>query len=173
MMYGVPFFDKKRVDPATGCWLWLACKFRNGYGCVRIAKKSRLAHRVAYEMVNGPIPDGAYILHSCDVPACINPAHLRIGDQNENQKEARTKGRLTKGRQPREQVTAPGHWTRVRPGSVIRGSAHVMAKLSEAGVMAIRAGYAEGKTMKELAEQYGVSRSLVSGILSGRKWGHM
>lgn len=52
-----------------------------------------LAHRVSYELHHGPIPQGALILHSCDNPGCVNPAHLRAGTQSENILEAFAKGR--------------------------------------------------------------------------------
>lgn len=60
-------------EPNTGCWLWLGTLDNKGYG--RIGRGS-LAHRVAYELVVGPIPEGLELDHLCRTPACCNPAHL-------------------------------------------------------------------------------------------------
>ena len=69
------FFAK--VDKTGGCWLWTAGKNRGGYGVFRLDGRTCLAHRVAYSWANGQIPDGLDLDHTCHVPACVNPAHLR------------------------------------------------------------------------------------------------
>lgn len=73
---------KIQVDP-SGCWLWQAAFFRDGYGMVWAGRRSPAgnpvpsrAHRAAYETWVGPIPEGLVIDHLCRTPACINPAHL-------------------------------------------------------------------------------------------------
>jgi hypothetical protein len=83
----------------SGCWLWMGTK-RSGYGLFNIGSKSKSAHRVAYEIFIGPIPAGLHLLHSCDTPACINPAHLRPGTVQENvdDREARRR-RCVQGEQ--------------------------------------------------------------------------
>ena len=83
----------------SGCWLWMGTK-RNGYGLFNIGSKSKSAHRVAYEVFVGPIPKGLHLLHSCDTPSCINPAHLRPGTHKENMadREARRR-RSVRGEQ--------------------------------------------------------------------------
>lgn len=73
-----------------GCWLWIMGTDQNGYG--RIDKK--LAHRVSFEEFIGPIPYGLFVLHSCDNPPCVNPRHLRLGDQVDNMNDAKNRGRL-------------------------------------------------------------------------------
>ena len=59
-----------------GCWLWTAGKFATGYGAISVANKTRRAHRVVYEALVGPIPDGAMLHHLCGVRECVNPSHL-------------------------------------------------------------------------------------------------
>ena len=73
----------QQCGPAE-CWPWMAARSGNGYGYLKIGGRMVRAHRVAYELEHGPIPAGAYILHSCDVPTCCNPDHLRVGDHAEN-----------------------------------------------------------------------------------------
>jgi hypothetical protein len=75
--------------------------FAKGYGAVSVNGVKTRAHRLAYELSNGPIPAGKMILHSCDNRRCVNPAHLRPGTAQENWEDALTRGRLTFREQPR------------------------------------------------------------------------
>lgn len=78
------------------CWPWTGAKTSKGYGAIQQCGKGSpmlLAHRASYEFSAGPIESGLYILHSCDNPGCVNPAHLRAGTQSENIAEAFAKGR--------------------------------------------------------------------------------
>ena len=63
--------------PTTGCWLWMGATSLSGYGSAYYNKRMRRAHRVFWERVNGPIPDGLVIDHVCRVRCCVNPSHLR------------------------------------------------------------------------------------------------
>ena len=78
----------------SGCWLWQGWKSTTGYGVLRMGYGQVKAHRAFYEHFVGPIPDGMYILHSCDTPACVNPEHLRPGTQSDNMQDAASRGRL-------------------------------------------------------------------------------
>lgn len=87
----------KRGD---GCWLWTAGIYRGrGYGMVNLGRyadgrqHTEYAHRVAYVLAKGDIPAGAVVMHGCDVPACVNPAHLSLGTQGDNVRDASQKGR--------------------------------------------------------------------------------
>lgn len=63
----------------TDCWLWTGCLNSCGYGCWAVNGKSQLTHRLAYEALVGPIPEGLTIDHLCRVRACCNPAAARSG----------------------------------------------------------------------------------------------
>ena len=80
-------------EPNTGCWLWSGSISYRGYGLVTQDEKTRLAHRASYELHKGPIADGLFVCHKCDVPSCINPDHLFVGSQTDNMADARRKGR--------------------------------------------------------------------------------
>jgi hypothetical protein len=73
-----------KVQKTDGCWLWTGAKSK-GYGSFRPDNKTNgWAHRFAYELLVGPIPDGLHIDHLCRVPACVNPAHMEIVTLVEN-----------------------------------------------------------------------------------------
>lgn len=77
----------------SGCWIWQGSTFTDGYGkCPRYGK-TRRAHRVFYEELVGPIPDGLQVLHKCDTPLCVNPEHLWAGTCLENHQDMDRKGR--------------------------------------------------------------------------------
>lgn len=83
----------------SGCWLWTGSKFPNGYGCFSDRRFDRHrsvgAHRIAWEVWRGKIPQGLFVCHSCDIKACINPDHLFLGTASDNTQDGWRKGRLT------------------------------------------------------------------------------
>lgn len=82
-----------KVEKTDGCWLWTAYLDERGYGTFGYKGKVHYAHRVSYELTKGPIPIGLHILHSCDNPACVNPAHLRTGTHTDNMRDKVERGR--------------------------------------------------------------------------------
>lgn len=85
------------------CWLWIGPKNRKGYGklCFK-DNKTAIASRVSYELFNGPIDDGKFICHTCDIPSCVNPKHLWVGTHIENMLDMMNKGRHRHGRISKE-----------------------------------------------------------------------
>ena len=82
-----------KVAKGENCWIWQASVDRGGYGTFGFDGRVQKAHRVAYQLVIGPIPVGLHILHSCDNPRCVNPAHLRAGSRSENMRDKVARGR--------------------------------------------------------------------------------
>jgi hypothetical protein len=141
------FLERVEVITESGCWLWMGPVMKNGYGVVsRSPIKSRLAHRVAYALFKGHVPSNLCVLHSCDVPSCVNPNHLWLGTQLENIFDSLNKGRHAKG------------------------SEYESAKLNEQAVREIRSSKLRGC---ELAKKYGVSQSVISTIRSRTVWKHV
>lgn len=67
------------IERVGSCWIWRGRKSSTGYGRISFIDQSLEAHRVAYELFKEAIPEGKFVLHSCDTPACVNPDHLRVG----------------------------------------------------------------------------------------------
>jgi hypothetical protein len=83
----------RAVKQPNGCWEFSGNRHVQGYGVIRHEGRSRRAHRVAYELAHGPIPERMVVMHSCDNPPCINPEHLSVGTVAENNRDRQNKGR--------------------------------------------------------------------------------
>jgi hypothetical protein len=84
----------RTVVDASGCHIWVGRVNRRGYGCLSIGGRGpELAHRLSYEVNVGPIPAGVFVLHTCDTPRCVNPAHLWLGTGRDNMADMLAKGR--------------------------------------------------------------------------------
>ena len=120
-----------------------------------------LAHRVAYILTNGELPDDVGLRHTCDTPGCVRPDHLLPGDQGDNMRDCRDKGRNA------DVLRRLGRSNHPRP----RGSKHGMSKLNEDSVREIRAKFAESNVTKaELSRAYGVTYQAIGAVLGGKTW---
>ena len=124
------------------CWLWTRGKDAYGYGQIATGsyRPPMKTHRASWLIHRGNIPEGAHVLHTCDVRHCVNPEHLFLGDQAANMKDAAAKFRLPGG----------GH-----------------KKLTDADVAAIRARYISRDNGKALAREFGVSLVHICRIAAG------
>lgn len=82
-----------KVDHSGDCWLWTGARDRDGYGRFRVLHAWRGAHRMAWLLARGPIPDGLHVLHRCDAAACVRPEHLKLGTHAENMADMAARGR--------------------------------------------------------------------------------
>lgn len=119
-----------------------------GYGRLGIGRKFVAAHRIAYELVNGAIPDGLHIRHKCHNRLCCNPRHLTVGTPKQNARDSIEAGRFT------------------------RGTVNGNSKLDEQAVVYIRQNPDKMKG-RELAAKFAISPATVSGIRNGRVWRHV
>ena len=88
------YVDKKSDSE---CWIWKGRKDKDGYGNIKVGKKTKRAHRASYKLNIGKIPKGKMILHSCNNPSCVNPKHLRPGTQHDNMKDRKDAGNQSIG----------------------------------------------------------------------------
>lgn len=147
------FWAKVRPEPGDACWLWTASTNAHGYGKFGTTylgpgtSKTIAAHRWSWEFNNGPVPDGLGVLHKCDVRLCVNPAHLFLGTNGDNNRDAQVKGRTQQGER------------------------HYAAKLDAASVAAVRVRYAAGDVSQtQLAAEYGVTQGAIGMALRLKTW---
>jgi hypothetical protein len=157
-----------KVDKSGGidaCWIWTAFINKAGYGRFGVGGRSGKplnAHRVAWELTNGAIPDGLWVLHNCpggDNPACVNPSHMFLGTHQDNTNDKVKKGRQSKGE---------------KHGLRTHHSGNRLLKLTVDQVIYIRERYALGGiSERQLAKQFGISGAYVHSIVRRECWKHI
>jgi len=135
-----------------GCHLWLGA-LTNGYGKINVDGRMYRAHRVAWELAHGPIPDGYFICHNCpggDNRRCVNPAHLYLGTPTDNARDTVLKG---------------------RNAGFKKGAAHVSKVLTVDKVLRMRQIYASGLlSYDEIARAFRFNRQTVRMAIKGETW---
>jgi hypothetical protein len=130
----------EKVDKGDGCWIWNAARSKAGYGKFVVTKSIGPvgAHRVSYQLFVGEIPARLQVLHRCDNPPCVNPAHLFIGTQADNMRDCHGKGRWKYT--PREQ----------------RGEKNPNAVLTDEQVTSMLNDLKSGEGPVSVARKYGI-----------------
>ncbi len=145
--------DKSGGDDA--CWLWTAGLFPSGYGHFYVDGKHCGAHRYAWILTNGAIPNGLEVLHNCptgDNQRCVNPSHLFLGTQQDNVDDMYAKGRAGK----------------------CNGEDQHLSKLTAGDIPRIRSTYLRGSvTLQQLADVYHVSFSTIHCVIKRTTWKHI
>lgn len=160
------FLSHVSKDAESGCWHWGSTIKRDGYGQFWLQGASHRAHRVSWVLFRGEIPQGKWVLHHCDTPRCVNPDHLWLGDNSENQIDCARKGRTNLQRHPEQ--------SRFNDPSVIRrGSGSHMAKITEAQAFMIRELWKSGMTERMIGVAYGLRQTTVNLIRRGVTWKHV
>ncbi len=144
-----------KVQIVDGCWEWQAHRSTKGYGRFWLTQKRyEQAHRFAWILEHGQIPDGLHVLHRCDNPPCCNPAHLFLGTNRDNNDDKMAKGRLRRGSQV--------------------GELHSQHKFTEEQVLEMRTLWASGEwTQAALAERFGVYSGTVCKVVNRQRWSHL
>ena len=137
-----------KVKKTKKCWIWTAGTRGNGYGTLKLNRKSIDAHRVSWMLTNGIIPDGVWVLHHCDNRLCVRPDHLFLGTPRDNVIDMMKKGR--------EKM----------PGNFKKGVPNIRRKLSEEIVRLIRKEYIETLTSySKLAKKYNIAKTPIANLL--------
>lgn len=151
------FWHNVKRGGVDECWGWTGALFvGKGYGQARWNGKSRHAHRVAWELLRGPIPEGMWVLHRCDNRECVNPEHLFLGTAADNMRDCVAKGR--------------GRWLngverRKRPTEAMKR----YGSISGNDAQTIRARCAAGESQARVARDYGVHYSTICLIVNGKR----
>lgn len=132
--------------PDDGCWDWRRSARNSGHRTMTIGGRTVSVYRVAFALGVAPIPVGKWVLHRCDNPRCINPAHLELGDQAKNMADCARRGRTA------------------------AGEANGRAKLTARQADRARRLVAMGRTRAEIARQFGVAASTIGRLARGESW---
>lgn len=144
------FWNKVYKEP-RGCWIWLGGVNSGGYGLFKKKGFCTTAHRYSYLVANHLSSTNLHVLHKCDNRKCVNPKHLFLGTQADNVADMVSKGR----------------------NSTARGERNYNAKLSPKDIQSIRQLRKEGLSQQKIADQFGVSQSMIGYIVRNENWKHI
>jgi len=147
----------------NGCCVWTGSVDSNGYGQLRTGNRGYIerASRLSWEFTNGPIPEGLFVLHTCDNPPCVRPEHLWLGTQSDNMLDASRKGRKNR---------PPGDLRNHIPRGEEMGA---IVKLKEPDIRVIRARADSGEPFTIIAKDYPVGPSQIGLIAARKSWRHI
>jgi hypothetical protein len=158
------FWSKVNKNAPNGCWEWTGSN-THGYGQIWVNGRLHRANRVSYEIHFGEIPDGLFVCHKCDNPACINPDHLFLGTNSDNMKDCSLKGRIGFQKYP---------WIiHLKKKHTSKGEKHSQAKLKEDQVVQMRRLFNDGMSIKNIAAIYKINPSHVGKIIRFKYWTHL
>lgn len=150
------YFGRVQVEQSGACLLWPSnCLNGSGYGQLEVRLKKYggrqrfLAHRLAYRIAYGAVPEGLQVLHSCDVKRCVNPEHLSVGTQLENEA-----GKVARGRSN-------------------RGDQRWCATLSNRQAQELLDKYRSGVGIVKLAKAYQVTYGVAYSICKRKRWKYL
>lgn len=143
------FWEKVDKKGEFECSNWTAALGTAGYGHFRLDGRCQTASRVSYLLAYGEIPDGLHVCHTCDNPACVNPGHLWLGTNDDNNRDKMDKGRQAKGE-------AAGR-----------------AVLTESDVIALRDAVRAGATINQAVRKFGFPHCTVYSAVYGVTWKHV
>jgi HNH endonuclease len=158
------FWSKVAIGGLDECWPIRCARSVRGYGICTFGDRTYRAHRVAYALTRGSIPEALFVLHRCDNPPCCNPVHLYAGTHADNMVDMTARGRAAKGDR---------HGRHTKPARSPRGEWHGMSKLTAEKVIEIRAALKAGASQRGIARRYGVNPRAIWGIRTGETWRHV
>ena len=134
-----------KVNKTLGCWIWKGYVTKGGYGTLTVNSITTFAHRFSWELHNGPIPYGLYVLHKCDNPSCVNPSHLYLGTQADNLVDMVQRNRTW--------------WGKVRPGVTQKNNKLFLYQREQ-----IKDRFRKGESGVNLVMEFKVNPSLIQRI---------
>lgn len=176
------------VEKSAGCWEWIGAKRSTGYGQIVKDHRNYLAHRVAWELTNGPIPDGMFVCHHCDNRTCVRPDHLFLGTTTDNMRDMVAKGRhfsrtkperYARGERsgsvlhPEGRHRGDQHWSRRNPDLVPKGENVHTARLTPDDVRDMRRMRENGMSFMAIATAKGVAKATARTAIIGKTWAHV
>lgn len=156
------------------CWEWTGSKTMNGEGYGEYfsrGEKVRM-HRLSYQVFNGPIPDGLFVLHKCDNKKCCNPSHLFVGTHRDNMIDAGKKGLTGMQKHPESRPWGDKNWTRKYPEKVLRGRKHGSSKITEKDVLMLP-DLLNKHHRFEVCAMLGISYRTLRDAVTRKTWKHV